>query len=207
MDRLLDFSFPHRPRRFTSAKLGIAVVLLTGLSFGNATPAAFASGKPASLQAIGKPVFSTPTEGANCGGFKTPAEGAHLVVTGGAKGGKPYQSGFQLTATTTCYDRVFGATWKLPAKYTVLKADVGFDLSNATTCDTDIVRFLGNAGQMLPFTANGKTVEGAYIPKTGVRAVTVSLAKQSVLTVQVTYVPGTCPAGPAAIDVVNDHLS
>ena len=207
MDRLLDFSFPHRPRRFTSAKLGIAVVLLTGLSFGNATPAAFASGKPASLQAIGKPVFSTPTEGANCGGFKTPAEGAHLVVTGGAKGGQAVPKRVPADCDNDVLRPGLRGNLEAPGQYTVLKADVGFDLSNATTCDTDIVRFLGNAGQMLPFTANGKTVEGAYIPKTGVQPVTVSLAKQSVLTVQVTYVPGTCPAGPAAIDVVNDHLS
>ncbi len=208
MDHRIFFSFAHHSRRFTSAKLSVAVALVAGLSsFAAATPEVLAAGLPTSLQALSKPSISKSEQGVICSGFRTVAQGAHLVVTGGTKGGTTYQNGFQLTATASCYERTFGATWQLTHAYTRLTAEVGFDLSNATTCDTDIVRFLGNAGGILPFTAAGKTVDGMYIPKTGLRTATVGLAKQSMLTIQITFVPGTCPAGAVAIDVVNDHLS
>jgi hypothetical protein len=154
------------------------------------------------LQALG-----APSESMTCNGFRTPATGAHLVVSGGAKGGISYTSGFQLTASATCSERSADWTWHLGADYTSLKADIGLDLSNAPTCSTQIMRFIGSAGAVLPFVAGGKTVEGTYIPKTGVKAVAVGLAQQKTLDIRVTFVPGTCPTGAAAVDVVNDHLS
>lgn len=207
MDRLIFFSFARRPRRFRSAKLSGAVVLLAGSSFAVAMPEALAAGAPTTLQALAKPTITKDNSGVSCNAYETSGSGAHLVVTGGAKGGITYPNGFRMTATGNCTERTMGYTWKLPAKYKAVRADVGFDLSNATTCDTDIVRLLGDNGQILPFTAGGKTVEGTYIPKTGVRAAAVGLSGQSSLTIQITWVPGTCNSGNAAIDIVNDHLS
>ena len=160
---------------------------------------------PTTVQGLAKPAISLSSSGASCNGYQSSGSGAHLVVSGDPKGGITYQNGFRMTATGTCQERTMGDTWKLPEKYAVLSVQVGLDLTNASTCDTDIIRFLGNNGQILPFMAAGKTVEGMYVPKTGVRAARVGLSDQSSLTIQITWVPGTCPGGMAAIDVVNDH--
>ena len=155
-----------------------------------------------SLEALGKPKVVA-AGGVTCNGYGTSASGAHLVV-----GSTQYQHGFQMAAPGTCIENYAGYTWPIPTKYTHFSAQVGYDLSDATTCTGVIVRFLGNAGEKLPFTSGGQITEGIVLPAKGLASVTVDLSKQEVLTVQLNWTAARCGVGSnSAVDVVNDQLS
>jgi hypothetical protein len=150
-----------------------------------------------SLQALGKPAISG-QGGVTCNGYGTSASGAHLVV-----GSIQYKNGFQMSAPATCIENYAGYTWHIPSRYTTLKAEIGYDLSNA--CAGSIVRFLGSQGEFLPFTSGEKIMEGMEIPATGLASVSVEVTHQSALTVQITFT-NACGTNTSVIDVVNDQL-
>ncbi len=149
-----------------------------------------------SLQSLGKPTILG-QYGVKCNVYTTPASGGRLVVDG-----TEYKNGFQMTAPITCIEFNAQYTWKIGTKYTSLKAQVGYDVSNA--CTGSSIRFLGNSGARLPFTSNGRLTETMSIPAAGLASVSVNLAHQVQLTVQILF---KCHTDVSNIDVVNDQLS
>jgi len=153
-----------------------------------------------SLQSLGKPSILG-QDGAKCNGYTTPASGGHLVVDG-----IEYQDGFQMFVPPPCTgaENHVQYTWQIGTKYTSLTAQVGYDLTNS--CTGMVVRFLGNDGERLPFTSNGRITETLTIPAKGLASVSVDLTKQAQLSVQILF-PPVRPSCADYIDVVNDQLS
>jgi hypothetical protein len=154
-----------------------------------------------SLQSLGKPTIEG-TSDAACHAYSTPASGGHLIVEG-----IEYEDGFQISTSCTGGGEYGDYTWEIGTKYTSLKVQVGYDLSNSSLGST--IRFLGNHGEYLPFVSNGRIVEAMRLPAKGLASVSVNLTQQSQLTVRIIYDSfcdaGTCAA--SAIDLVNDTLS
>jgi hypothetical protein len=91
-------------------------------------------------------------------------------------------------------------------KYKSFTAQIGYDLNNS--CTGSWVKFLGNGSAPLPFTSSGRLRESLPIPATGLVSVSVNLALQTQLTVQVYFRNGYWNCGvPSHVDVVNDALS
>jgi hypothetical protein len=149
-----------------------------------------------SLESLGKPTILG-QYGVKCNVYSTSASGGRLVVDG-----TKYQNGFQMTAPITCIEFNAQYTWKIGTKYTSLKAQVGYDVSNS--CTGSYIRFLGNSGEHLPFVSNGRIVGAVSIPATGLASVSVNLTHQAQLTVQLIF---TCHTDVSNVDVVNDQLS
>ena len=149
-----------------------------------------------SLQSLGKPAILG-QYGVRCNVYSTPPSGGRLVVDGTG-----YKNGFQMTAPITCIEFNAQYTWKIGTKYTSLKAQVGYDASNA--CTGSSIRFLGNSGEHLPVVSNGRSVGTVRLPATGLASVSVELTHQAQLTLQILF---TCHTDLSNIDVVNDQLS
>lgn len=153
-----------------------------------------------SLESLGKPTIAG-AGGAKCNSYTTPALGGHLVVEG-----VEYQNGFQMT-TPSCQEIHVGYTWRIGKKYANLKAQIGYDLSNACTGST--IRFLGNDLRYLPFTVSGRITETLSLPAKGLASIAVNVSQQAQLTVQVVFgclngIGGL--EGTSTVDVVNDQL-
>jgi hypothetical protein len=178
------------------APLGPALAKLEALTSGGAIPLPPVGSGP-SLESLGYPtVVAAGLGNATCPRYSTSASGADLQV-----GYTKYHSGFQMTSPN-CANWV-NYSWKVPGKYTRLTADLGYNYNNA--CFGSTVRFLGNGGAPLQFTsAGGKLVGAVTVPRSGVAAVSVNFAGNSVLAIQVGF---ACGGANSIIDVVNDRLS
>jgi hypothetical protein len=179
------------------APLGAPVTKLQALNAAISSPTASGAGR--SLESLGYPAIVS-SGGGTCNGYATHGSGAVLQI-----GYTVYHHGFQLTAPGDCtLQRWANYSWKIPAGYSVLKADVGPSYSNRFSCAA--IRFLGNGGSPLLFTTSGARSLGSMaIPQTGVAPVTVNFAGHSLLTIQVDY---PCTGGSSSvIDVVNDNIS
>ncbi|HYA45230.1 MAG TPA: hypothetical protein VED59_06465 [Acidimicrobiales bacterium] len=110
-----------------------------------------------------------------------------------------------MTAPKTCTEWWVEYNWQIGQRYSNFKAQVGFDTQNL--CVPSVVRFLGNHGESLPFSVNGKSklVKGMGIPSTAVNAVSMNVTGQSQLAVQLSF--SACGAKISIVDVVNDQLS
>ena len=151
------------------------------------------SPKGTSLESLG-----TPTTKPACNSYTTPALGGQLIVNN-----TPYRDGFQMIAPKPCENNENGAqyTWQIGTKYTDLTAQFGYDLSDS--CGEVYIRFLGNNGERLPFKFNGQFTEAVGIRKV-LQSVSVNLANQTQLTVQIVLNNGPCAS---YVDIVNDQLS
>lgn len=182
------------------APLAPALVKLEALN--GAPPAP--RGEAVGLGSLGRPHIVSPL-GA-CTSYAAPASGARLLV-----GDVEYQTGVQLVTTQTksiCPQEVTWVdySWSIMPKLQYFTAGVGYDRANS--CPGTIIRFLGRGGRMLPFEHNGKLVEGAVIPSSGLEHVSINIAGQSVLTIQIDF---TCQSldyltGRSVIDIVNGEL-
>jgi hypothetical protein len=158
------------------------------------------------LESLGLPtvVGSTGAE-AGCGEYGTAASGAVLQV-----GYTRYHSGFQMTTQGGCFFANWAWVnyrWKVPAGYTLFKADIAYNYNNG--CISEIVRFLGDGGSPLQFASTkNKLVASMPIPTSGLAPVTVNFAGNSSLTVQVDFngCAGGNP-GVSIVDMLNDQLS
>jgi hypothetical protein len=148
-----------------------------------------------SLQSLGKPIIDGNYD-SQCHRYSTPASGAHLIVDG-----TEYQDGFQVNTSCTGDGAYGDYTWEIGAKYTSLKVQVGYDLSNS--CVGSAMRFLGNRGEYLPFVSNGKMMEAIGIQARGLVSMNVSITQQTQLTLRI--IPN-CNQD-SIVDFVNDTLS
>jgi hypothetical protein len=158
-----------------------------------------------SLQSLGSPTI-TGQNGEKCNSYNTQASGGRLVI-----GGTEYQDGFQMISSQNCQEGHAQYTWQIGTKYTSFTAQIGYDLTNS--CAGSGVRFLGNNSQRLPFMSNGRITETLTIPAKGLASVSVNLAHETQLTVQVLFgcIVGAnytnYLGGLSAVDVVNNQLS
>jgi len=164
---------------------------------------------PRSLESLGSPTIA----GQGYANSYHNASTATLEI-----GFTKYDKGFQMTSTA-CWSasgcaRRINYSWKVPYGYKFLKGAVGYDLTNS--CAGSTVRFLGNGGRALRFASTGgKSVVVMSVPASGAGQITLDLAGNSVLTIQLglgfgapMYPNGSCGGEiNSAIDVVNDHLS
>jgi hypothetical protein len=131
-----------------------------------------------------------------------------------------YGQGFQMKSSAcwtqgACATRV-NYTWRIPSRYKLLKADVGYDLTDVCTGST--IAFLGQGGRSLHFTSvSGKVLGVMSVPANGATQIKVDIAGNSVLTIHL-HIGFRAPTGYAykgscggeynsVIDIVNDGLS
>jgi len=214
-------SFSPKPNRAVGAVSAICLALSGVLSAGsglyaNAQSASSrselaATTAPRGLEALGSPTIV----GSGYTNSYHNASQTALVI-----GFTKYVQGFQMTSTAcwspvTCNSRI-NYTWKVPSSYKVLKADVGYDLTDVCTGTT--IGLLGNDGRALRLAlSSGKFVAVMPVPASGAAPISVDVAGNSILTIQLHIgfraatgyaYKGSCGGEyNSVIDVVNDQLS